>query len=124
MLAGPMAVASRYLVGIDLGTTHTVVAYADTKGLKEGEAPPIQPFAVEQLVAPGEVAPRDVLPSVRYHPAPSELAPADLSLFFGFLGLATLGLFGPIVGLLQLSGVEDLSILTPTIAGLLVLKEA
>ena len=80
MLAGPMAVASRYLVGIDLGTTHTVVAYADTKGLKEGEAPPIQPFAVEQLVAPGEVAPRDVLPSVRYHPAPSELAPADLSL--------------------------------------------
>jgi len=73
-----MAVASRYLIGIDLGTTHTVVAYADTA--KGGEAPEIQAFPVEQLVSPGEVAPRPMLPSVRYQPAPGELAPKDLAL--------------------------------------------
>lgn len=63
-----MAVQSRFLVGIDLGTTHTVVAYADTKGLKAGEAPAIQTFSVEQLVSAGEVAERSVLPSARFHP--------------------------------------------------------
>jgi solute carrier family 35 protein F5 len=50
------------------------------------------------------------------------LEPPDLSLFFGFLGLATLTLFGPAVLLLHLSGLEDLAALTPTIFGLLVTK--
>ena len=66
----------RYLVGIDLGTTHTVVAYADTKSTN----PKLQLFEIEQLVAPGEVATRPLLPSVRYHPAEDELATADLQL--------------------------------------------
>jgi molecular chaperone DnaK (HSP70) len=67
---------SRYLVGIDLGTTHTVVAYADS----EAPQAPLQVFPVDQLVAPGEVAPRPLLPSMRYHPAPGELAHTDLVL--------------------------------------------
>lgn len=64
----------RYLIGIDLGTTHTVVAFAD---LRDG-AGQIQPtlFEIEQLIAPGEVAKRPLLPSFRYHPADGEL-PAD-----------------------------------------------
>ncbi|MBK8750345.1 MAG: hsp70 family protein [Candidatus Competibacteraceae bacterium] len=66
---------SRYLVGIDLGTTHTVVAYADLRAAAE-----IQLFAIEQLIAPGAVAARPLLPSVRYHPAEGELAAADLQL--------------------------------------------
>lgn len=74
-----MAVESRYLVGIDLGTTHTVVAYADTLEARRA-APPIHLFEVEQLVAPGEVEPRPMLPSVRYHPAEGELAAGDLAL--------------------------------------------
>lgn len=65
--------ASRYLVGIDLGTTHTVVAYADT-ARPNAE---INIFEIAQLVAPGEVAPRALLPSVRYHPAVGELTEAD-----------------------------------------------
>jgi molecular chaperone DnaK (HSP70) len=60
---------SRYLVGIDLGTTHTVVAYADSESLSE----PIQVFHIDQLVAPGEVAARPLLASMRYHPAAGEL---------------------------------------------------
>jgi len=64
----------QYLVGIDLGTTHTVVAYA-----KIGETPVnIQIFEIEQLTAPGQVAARTLLPSVRYHPAKGELALADI----------------------------------------------
>lgn len=64
-----------YLVGIDLGTTHTVVAFAGAQEVKQE----IELFPVEQLVAPGQVAARPLLPSVRYHPAQDELASADLT---------------------------------------------
>ncbi len=80
---GSAGSTSRYIVGIDLGTTHTVVAYADTAGAPVGEAPPVELFEVEQLVAPGEVAPRPMLPSVRYHPAEGELRAAELALPWG-----------------------------------------
>ncbi len=68
-----------YTVGIDLGTTHTVVAYvaAASRGAA-GDA--IALFAVDQLVAPGEVAAQPLLPSLRYHPAPGELAPGETAL--------------------------------------------
>ncbi len=67
---------ARYLVGIDLGTTHTVVAYADSNKTK----PDLQLFEIEQLVAPGEVAKRRLLPSVRYHAGDDELATSDIQL--------------------------------------------
>ncbi|HSN24621.1 MAG TPA: Hsp70 family protein, partial [Methylomicrobium sp.] len=64
----------KYLVGIDLGTTHTVVAYA-----KVDETPAkIKIFEIEQLTAPGQVAARALLPSVRYHPLSGELSEADI----------------------------------------------
>ncbi len=66
----------RYHVGIDLGTTHTVVAYADCTD----PHPPIYRFEIPQLVAPGEVAERPLLPSVRYHAAVGELAERDRAL--------------------------------------------
>jgi len=65
---------ARYTVGIDLGTSNTVVAFA-----AEGEDH-IQLLQIEQLVGRGEVAARPLLPSVRYHPAPGELNAADLQL--------------------------------------------
>lgn len=64
-----------YLVGIDLGTTHTVVAYAQADHTQQD----IQLFHIEQLIAPGQVAARPLLPSVRYHPAIGELSEADLA---------------------------------------------
>ncbi|RQQ04617.1 molecular chaperone DnaK [Burkholderia stagnalis] len=60
----------RYTVGIDLGTSNTVVAYV------EAGSDAIRVFDVEQLVGPGEVGAQPLLPSVRYHPAPGEL-PAE-----------------------------------------------
>ncbi|WP_213956617.1 Hsp70 family protein [Variovorax sp. dw_954] len=67
-----------WTVGIDLGTTHSVVAYAPTQGGVADDD--IRLFDIEQLVAPGEVAARPLLPSMRYHPAPGELAPGELTL--------------------------------------------
>jgi molecular chaperone DnaK (HSP70) len=66
---------ANYLVGIDLGTTHTVVAYTKADNAHQE----IQIFQIEQLVSPGQVAARPLLPSVRYHPASGELSEADLS---------------------------------------------
>jgi molecular chaperone DnaK (HSP70) len=63
-----------YLVSIDLGTTNTVLAYA-LPGAGQVEL-----LAIEQLVAPGEVAGAPLLPSMRYHPAEGELAPGELQL--------------------------------------------
>ena len=77
-----MKSAPRYLVGIDLGTTHTVVAYAD---LKAAGTARIQLFPIEQLIAPGAVAARPLLPSVRYHPTEGELAAADVRLPWDFI---------------------------------------
>ncbi|MEW4569873.1 Hsp70 family protein [Tautonia sp. JC769] len=65
---------SRYIVGIDLGTTNCAVAFVDTKG-KARPSAAIQPFPVPQLVAPGETRPRPMLPSFLYLPAGPELPP-------------------------------------------------
>ncbi len=68
----------KYLVSIDLGTTNTVLAYA-----AQGSAQ-VELLAIEQLVAPGEVAGSPLLPSMRYHPGKGELAPGELQLPWAF----------------------------------------
>ncbi|OEZ63062.1 Hsp70 family protein [Duganella sp. HH105] len=65
---------SQYVVSIDLGTTNTVLAYAEPGSAQ------ISLFEIDQLVAPGEVAAGALLPSLRYHPAQGELADGDLQL--------------------------------------------
>ncbi|HET8747258.1 MAG TPA: Hsp70 family protein [Ramlibacter sp.] len=77
-----------YVVGIDLGTTHTVVAWAPSKAVADDA---IQVFGIEQLVAPGEVAPRPLLPSAIYHPAPGEIPAGDLVLPWGASDAAVVG---------------------------------
>lgn len=67
--------SQHYLVGIDLGTTHTVVAFANI----EKNNQEIQLLQIEQLISPGHVAARPLLPSVRYHPAAGELAAVDIA---------------------------------------------
>lgn len=70
---------SRYIVGIDLGTTHTVVAYAP-RTPEAGAPAEVKLLQIKQLVASGEVAALPLLPSARYHPAPGELAAGALQL--------------------------------------------
>ncbi|MCE0492474.1 Hsp70 family protein [Vibrio salinus] len=68
----------RYLVGIDLGTTNTVVSYCENSKALKSE--PITLFEIDQLIGPGEIARRSLLPSFRYHPAHGQLSEADLCL--------------------------------------------
>lgn len=68
--------SARYAVGIDLGTSHTVVAWADLQAAE----PELQLLGIAQAVAPGQVADSPLLPSVRYHPAAGELAASELEL--------------------------------------------
>lgn len=63
---------SRYLVGIDLGTTNSAVAHIDTRE-RTGETPAIHTFQVPQLVGEGDVQPRPTLPSFLYLPGEHEL---------------------------------------------------
>ena len=55
------------VVGIDLGTTNSALAWLERRG-------PVQRFAIPQLVAPGEIAVRPVLPSFVYLPTDDERA--------------------------------------------------
>jgi molecular chaperone DnaK (HSP70) len=60
---------SRYVVGIDLGTTNSALSYVDTS---LGDDATIVTPPIPQVVAPGEVADRPLLPSFLYLPGPGE----------------------------------------------------
>jgi len=71
-------VSSRYLIGIDLGTTNSVVAYLDTH--KDADtASLIRVLPVPQLVRPGEVGTLPALPSFLYFPTEEELSAGGVS---------------------------------------------
>jgi molecular chaperone DnaK (HSP70) len=57
---------SRYVVGIDLGTTNSAVCYVDC-----AEQPwQVRVLPIPQYVAPGQIEARDTLPSFHYQPPP------------------------------------------------------
>jgi molecular chaperone DnaK (HSP70) len=64
--------ASRFVVGIDLGTTHTVVAYSEIDPKRKG-APDPRIFEVAQLVTPRERDALAMLPSCLYAPLAGEV---------------------------------------------------
>jgi molecular chaperone DnaK (HSP70) len=51
-----------YIIGIDLGTTNSVVAYTEAN-IKKGETPDIKMLKIPQIVGPGTVEKREILPS-------------------------------------------------------------
>jgi hypothetical protein len=61
-----------FVIGVDLGTTNTAVAYADLREVEVSGTPRVRVFDVPQLVAEGEVAPRETLPSFLYLLGPEE----------------------------------------------------
>lgn len=68
-----------YAVGIDLGTTNSVVAYIQLNPPKE-EYPRVQIFAIPQLTEPGTVESRKTLPSFILVPASHEVPEESLAL--------------------------------------------
>jgi molecular chaperone DnaK (HSP70) len=76
-----METSSRFLIGIDLGTTNSAVAYVDTQERPaRGAAPPVRVFEVPQLVAEGEVRALPSLPSFIYFTDEAEDAAPGLRL--------------------------------------------
>ena len=72
---------SRYLIGIDLGTTNCAVAYVDThESGNISDSPAIRVFEVAQLTAPGEVRTLPLLPSFLYFPTEDEVSSGAVSL--------------------------------------------
>ncbi len=67
---------TRFVVGIDLGTTNSAVNYVDTANDERA----IHTFSIPQLVAAGEIERRETLPSFHYEPAAGELADGALKL--------------------------------------------
>ena len=71
---------SRYLVGIDLGTTNSALAYVDTREKPKAGGPRLHTFPVPQLVAAGQLGDQPLLPSFLYLPGPHDLPPGAVAL--------------------------------------------
>lgn len=74
---------SRYCIGIDLGTTHSVLSYLDlplTDETTNTDAIHQQVLPIPQLTAPGSIEERTQLPSFIYQYHESELEAGDLAL--------------------------------------------
>ncbi|MEN3364106.1 MAG: hypothetical protein V7606_1380, partial [Burkholderiales bacterium] len=69
----------RFSIGIDLGTTHSALAYTDMQA-SDGERTSHGVLEIPQLTAPGAVEAQALLPSFLYLPHNDELAPGDLNL--------------------------------------------
>ncbi len=69
----------KYIIGIDLGTTHCVLAYTSAQ-VDEFEAPDIQLFNIPQVVSPGEVQGQPLLPSFLLLPGPHDVPEGGLVL--------------------------------------------
>ncbi|MGZ0165693.1 MAG: Hsp70 family protein [Planctomycetales bacterium] len=67
---------SRFVVGIDLGTTNSAVCYVEASN----DDWTIDVFAIVQTVAAGQVERRETLPSFHYEPAERELPESALRL--------------------------------------------
>ncbi|MBY0227662.1 MAG: Hsp70 family protein [Gemmataceae bacterium] len=76
---GSNAVASRFVVGIDLGTTNSALAYVDTSATGKDNGRPVL-LPIPQVVAPNQVEDRSLLPSFLYLPRPGEVPPGSLKL--------------------------------------------
>jgi hypothetical protein len=72
-------VSYRYIVGIDLGTTNSALAYVDLT-VDDSTSRKIRFLDIPQLTAPGELNRRLILPSFLYNPGPYELPPHSTSL--------------------------------------------
>jgi molecular chaperone DnaK (HSP70) len=79
--SSPIAIdkpAARYVVGMDLGTTNSAVAYVDAQAANWI----VETLLIPQLVAPAIVEARETLPSFHYQAVPGEFPAGALKLPF------------------------------------------
>lgn len=68
--------ASKFSIGIDLGTTNSLLAYAPL----EAEVADVRVLPIEQVVAPNQIEARESLPSFLYLPDEAEIASGALAM--------------------------------------------
>jgi hypothetical protein len=66
----------QFSIGIDLGTTHSVVSYLSLNEA-DGEQTHLRVLDIPQLTAPGVIGEKKQLPSFMYQAHEAELAPGD-----------------------------------------------
>lgn len=67
---------ARFIIGIDLGTTNSTIAYVDSTE----ENPLSRTLRIPQIIAPGEIAEEDSLPSFLFLPENGTYTPGSLNL--------------------------------------------
>jgi molecular chaperone DnaK (HSP70) len=70
----------RYVIGIDLGTTNSALAYVDSSAAADHAPLPVERFAIPQVVALNDVQERPLLPSFLYIASPNEFPAGSLEL--------------------------------------------
>ena len=75
---------AKYIIGIDLGTTNSALAYTAL----DADHPEVQLLSIPQLVAPGTVETRDLLPSFLYLVSKQEGSTGPPTMYPGRKGLA------------------------------------
>ena len=71
---------SRYVVGIDLGTTNSALAFAEAGSGPDSPPSDIKPLPIPQVVGANDVGERSVLPSFLYLAAPKDFPTGALDL--------------------------------------------
>jgi hypothetical protein len=75
------AASSQYVIGIDLGTTNSALAYAEIRPEADAfAAANVQLLAIPQLTNPGEVRDEGLLPSFLYLPGASDFPAGTIAL--------------------------------------------
>ena len=73
--------ATKYIIGIDLGTTNSALAFAELRPDADPFAPAnVQLLPIPQLTNPGEVRDEGLLPSFLYLPGPSDFPAGSTAL--------------------------------------------
>jgi molecular chaperone DnaK (HSP70) len=82
-MALEMKTGTRYIIGIDLGTTNSAISYVDlnklTSASDKPQKPPIHIYHIAQLTGVGEVSRLPVLPSFFYIPGPFDINQETIS---------------------------------------------
>ena len=82
----------KYIVGIDLGTTHCVLAYTSTD-VPEHEPPDVRLLEIPQVVGAGEVQAQPLLPSFLLLPGPHDVPEGALALPWNAEADAAVGVY-------------------------------
>lgn len=84
--------SSKYIIGIDLGTTHCVLSFTDAAPA-DGEMQAIHLFEVPQVVGAGEVKAQPLLPSFLFMPGPHDVPERALALPWNTEADAAVGVY-------------------------------